>query len=99
MILHNKHFRDDIQAFRAHNSASKMHLRFCIFCSRKFHIYPVKTIDEGVEILIGVKAGVRLDDGTFEEETVNRRVDRRLSEMAEKLREFPEFVIERRRKE
>jgi len=65
----------------------------------KFHIYPVKTIDEGIEILTGVKAGVRLPEGIFREETVNRKVDRRLSEMAEKLREFPEFVIERKRKE
>jgi lon-related putative ATP-dependent protease len=65
----------------------------------KFHIYPVKTIDEGIEILTGVKAGVRLPDGTFREETVNRRVDKRLSEMAERLREFPEFVTERKRRE
>jgi len=65
----------------------------------KFHIYPVKNIDEGIEILTGVSAGVRQSDGTFEKETVNYRVDRRLREMAEKLGEFPEFVIERRRKE
>jgi predicted ATP-dependent protease len=32
----------------------------------KFYIYPVKTIDEWIEILTGVKAGVRLSDGTFE---------------------------------
>jgi lon-related putative ATP-dependent protease len=65
----------------------------------KFHIYPVKNIDQGIEILTGVRAGIRKPDGTFEEETVNYRVDKRLREMAEKLREFPEFVIERRRKE
>jgi predicted ATP-dependent protease len=65
----------------------------------KFHIYSVKTIDEGIEILTRVKTGVRLSDGMFEEETVNRRVDRRLSEMAEKLREVPEFVMERKKKE
>jgi len=65
----------------------------------KFHLYPVKTIDEGIEILTGVKAGKRRPDGTFEEESVNYRVDRRLKEMAEKLREFPEFVVEERRKE
>jgi len=65
----------------------------------RFHIYPVKNIDEGIEILTGVKAGIRQSDGTFEEETVNYRVDRRLREMAEKLGEFPEFVIERRRQE
>ncbi|MEM3378015.1 MAG: ATP-binding protein [Candidatus Bathyarchaeia archaeon] len=54
----------------------------------QFHIYAVKTIDEGIEILTGVKAGKRLPDGTFEEGTVNHRVDKTLKEMAEKLREF-----------
>lgn len=54
----------------------------------KFHLYSVKTIDEGIEILTGVKAGVRTKDGTFEAGTVNYKVDKRLSEMAEKLREF-----------
>lgn len=54
----------------------------------QFHIYAVKTIDEGIEILTGVKAGKRLPDGTFEEGTVNYRVDQTLRVMAEKLREF-----------
>ena len=54
----------------------------------KFRIYPVKTIDEGIEVLTGVPAGARREDGTFEEGTVNYRVDKRLREMAEKLREF-----------
>jgi lon-related putative ATP-dependent protease len=53
-----------------------------------FRIYPVKTIDEGIEVLTGVPAGERREDGTFEEGTVNYLVDRRLREMAEKLREF-----------
>jgi len=65
----------------------------------KFHIYPVKTIDQGIEILTGVKAGARRPDGTFEEGTVNYRVDKRLKEMAEKIKEFPEFVVGGRRKE
>ncbi len=54
----------------------------------KFHIWSVKTADEGIEILTGVKAGVRKEDGTFEEDSVNDRVDRRLSELAERMREF-----------
>ena len=49
----------------------------------------MKPIDQGIEILTGVKAGVRRKDGAFEEGTVNDRVDRCLREMAEKLREFP----------
>jgi len=61
-----------------------------------FHIHSVKTIDEGIEILTGVTAGARKIDGTFEEGTVNYRVDRRLREMAERLKEFPEFIIQGR---
>jgi len=64
--------------------------------ARKFHIYSVKTIDEGIEILTGVKAGKRQSDGSFEENTVNYLVDRRLKEMAERLKEFPSIVIERK---
>jgi lon-related putative ATP-dependent protease len=54
----------------------------------KFHIWSVKTVDEGIEILTGVKAGARQEDGTFEEDSVNGRVDKRLRELAEKLKDF-----------
>ena len=54
----------------------------------KFHLYRVKTIDEGIEVLTGVKAGEKRQDGKFEEGTINYKVDKRLNEMAEKLREF-----------
>jgi lon-related putative ATP-dependent protease len=54
----------------------------------KFRIYPVRTIDEGIEILTGVPAGMRREDGTYEEGTVNYLVDRRLREMAETMRGF-----------
>lgn len=64
----------------------------------KFHIYPVKTIDKGMEILTGVKAGERKPDGVFEENTVNYKVDERLKNMAEYLREFPGFAIEKTKK-
>lgn len=50
--------------------------------SGQFHIYPVKTIDEGLEILTGVKAGERQEDGDFEEETVNYLVDKELERLA-----------------
>lgn len=54
----------------------------------KFHIYPIKTIDEGLEILTGVKAGERLPDGTFEEGTVNYLVDKELERLAKAWQEF-----------
>jgi lon-related putative ATP-dependent protease len=65
----------------------------------KFSVYPVKTIEEGIEILTEVRAGTRLPDGTFEEGTVNYMVDKRLREIAEKLREFPEFIVQGRKKD
>lgn len=55
-----------------------------------FHIYPVKTIDQGIEILTGVKGGRRKPDETFEKGSVNYRVNKRLREIAERLKEFPE---------
>lgn len=51
----------------------------------KFHIYPVGVIDEGIEILTGVKAGELQRDGRYDESSVHFRVNRRLLEMAEAL--------------
>jgi lon-related putative ATP-dependent protease len=56
--------------------------------SGKFHIYPVKTIDEGIEVLTGVKAGKRLRSGNFEPGSINDRVQKSLIGMAAKLRDF-----------
>ncbi len=54
----------------------------------KFHIYPVKTIDQGIEILTGVEAGERMEDGKFKEGTVNYLVDQKLRELGLKIKEF-----------
>jgi lon-related putative ATP-dependent protease len=54
----------------------------------KFHLWPVMTIDEGIEVLTGVKAGVRQADGSFEADSVNARVDQRLRKMADDLQRF-----------
>lgn len=54
----------------------------------KFHIYPVKTIDDGIEILTGVKAGEQKEDGTFEKDTVNDLVDEELKRLAESWKTF-----------
>lgn len=54
----------------------------------KFHIYPVKTIDQGIEILTGVEAGERLDGAGYKEGTVNYRVDQKLRELGMKIKEF-----------
>ena len=54
----------------------------------KFHIWPVGTIDEGIEVLTCVPAGERGEDGGFPENTVHGCVDRRLHELAEKMIKF-----------
>jgi len=45
-----------------------------------FHIYPVETIDQGIEILTGVSAGTLDQPGT-----INYLVAQRLREMSEKI--------------
>ena len=55
---------------------------------RRFHIYPVETIGQGIEILTGIPAGVRGADGQYPEGSLNYRVEARLMEMAEKRRAF-----------
>src|SRR5690242_4032325 len=54
----------------------------------KFHIMPVTSLEEGIEILTGVKAGCRNSNGVFEPDTVYALVDRRLHEMATTLKTF-----------
>ncbi len=63
----------------------------------KFNVYSVKTIDEGIEVLTGTKAGERRADGTYEEGTVNYLVDKQLREMAEKLKEYPGCIHNRKK--
>jgi lon-related putative ATP-dependent protease len=54
----------------------------------EFHIYPVETIDEGIELLTGIEAGERTEDGDYPYDTINHRVQRRLKEMAKKQTEL-----------
>lgn len=54
----------------------------------KFNIWAVTTVDEGIELLTGIPAGERQEDGSWPEGTVNYQVNRRLREMAEAIRKF-----------
>ena len=54
----------------------------------KFHIYPVETIEQGIEILTGMPAGQRGAGGEFPEGSLNRLVEARLADLAEKRRAF-----------
>lgn len=52
----------------------------------RFHIYAVDNVDEGIELLTGVPAGVEGPDGTYPEGTVNALVAARLEQLAEAVR-------------
>jgi lon-related putative ATP-dependent protease len=54
----------------------------------RFHIYPVRTVDEGIELLTGVPAGERGRSGKYPKGSINERVETRLREFAEKRAEF-----------
>jgi lon-related putative ATP-dependent protease len=54
----------------------------------QFHVYPVETIDQGLELLTGLPAGERDGQGAFPEGSVNQRVEARLVALAEKRQAF-----------
>lgn len=53
-----------------------------------FRIYPIRTVDEAIGLLTAQEAGERGEDGEFPANSVNRRVEERLREFAERAEEF-----------
>jgi len=53
-----------------------------------FHIYPMRTVDEALELLTGIPAGERDEEGDFSAGSVNQLVDARLKKLAEIQRAF-----------
>ena len=49
----------------------------------KFHIYVVKTVDDALELLTGVEAGVKNSRGQYPKKSVNGRAMARLADIAE----------------
>ena len=56
----------------------------------QFHIHSVKTIDKGIEILTGMKAGEKKGDGTYPKGSINGLVDQKLRDLAKGIKEFGE---------
>ena len=53
----------------------------------RFHLYAVSSVVEGIEVLTGHPAGARDSSGRFPASSVYGRVERRIIEIAERLRE------------
>jgi predicted ATP-dependent protease len=65
----------------------------------KFHIYPVETIEQGIEILTGKEAGERQEDGKYPEGTINCAVEEKLAEFAEGMKKHEEGEEEKEAEE
>lgn len=52
----------------------------------KFHIYPVTTIEEGIELLMGKPAGKDLKNGGFTKDSIYDLVDKELDRLASKFK-------------
>ncbi|RKY31082.1 MAG: ATP-dependent protease [Candidatus Omnitrophota bacterium] len=64
----------------------------------KFHIWAVNTVDEGIEILTGKKAGERREDGTYPEGTINYLVLKGLEELTQKYLKYQEKISGKKKK-
>lgn len=48
----------------------------------RFHVYALETLDQALELLLGVEPGTRGDDGAFPADSINGRIESRLREWA-----------------
>ncbi|MFO7952601.1 MAG: ATP-binding protein [Bacillota bacterium] len=53
-----------------------------------FYVYAVNTVVEGIELLTGTRAGRRKEDGTFEEDSINFKVEQALRSYAQRMKNF-----------
>ena len=51
--------------------------------NNQFHIYPISTIDEGIEILTGIPSGELNNEGEYPEGTINYLVAQKLKRYAQ----------------
>ncbi len=54
----------------------------------QFHIWAVDHVDQGIEILTGIPAGERNEEGEYPEETINFLVDQRLDDLSRGMKEY-----------
>jgi ATP-dependent Lon protease len=54
----------------------------------RFHIYALTTVDQGIELLTGLKAGSKKSGGRYTPGSIHARVDNRLTAFARKNKTF-----------
>jgi predicted ATP-dependent protease len=54
----------------------------------EFNVWSVRTIDQGLEVLTGERAGEKDQDSRYPAGSINGRVDARLLELAQGLKTF-----------
>ncbi len=59
----------------------------------EFNVYTINTVDEGLELLSGMEAGVPGEDGIYPEESFNARVVAKLKQYNEALRREKENAV------
>ena len=52
----------------------------------RFHIYAVKDIDQGIEILTGIEAGKKNRSGKYPENSIHFKVEKRLETLRESFK-------------
>ncbi len=52
----------------------------------RFHIYSITHVDEGIELLTGMPAGIRNQDGSYPVGSLNYRIQKRLETLNEGIR-------------
>jgi lon-related putative ATP-dependent protease len=65
----------------------------------RFHVWSVRTIDQGIELLTGRPAGARDGEAAYPEGSINALVDAKLTSLAMGLKEFGEAAEKKEEKE
>ena len=64
--------------------------------AKQFHVFPIESVDQGIELLTGIEAGTSLEDGSYPEGSLNRMVAERLEKFALDVRAFSTPLAEAR---
>lgn len=57
-----------------------------------FHIWQVEHVDQGIEVITGMPAGVMDENGEYPEGTINFLVDQKLEDLARGIKEFEDSM-------